>query len=482
MATAGGEWIHWLTLIGIIAIGAALIYGAWWGLFSDRARGRRRCPKCWYDLAYSPGMMCAECGFVGTHESQFRRTRRRYGVATASILACVVLAAVVNDRVGQQGFTSMLPTRMLLWLLPFSGTSASSPYGELMSRQLTAEQKAALIQRCAAGDWRCRPVSDGWIRKYGDLIASQRRGFLGDGALESPLWRVPPRLDVTTRDTWPLDTPIAVSVQLRDWWPWGMECRIRATPKVAGQAEETLTFYRTGDDRYQRPPYALYLPPLQPGVEQVTIDFEIDRRRMANARRSGRSSQAADAEWEPVAKQSITLATRAQGTLQQMAQPVNDPALLPIMTQVFQNGAVRWSTGASPVRFYINVPATHGDIFNDTAIGVKAELMCDGQVARRLHLWWLAGSDPSGKLERHYGFEVDYEDVALLKTLNADDGRWNMRVRGDAGLALRAGTAKRYWAGELVLPLRLQTTQGQPPPRGWWTGQTTDDGASAADE
>src|SRR5687767_14253572 len=114
-----GAWLPWLAIVGVLALGAALVYAAWWALFSDRARGRRRCPRCWYDLAYSPGMTCAECGYTPLSESQLHFTRRRYGVAVLAILAAVGLALLVNDRVDQRGFASMLPTQVLLWSLPF---------------------------------------------------------------------------------------------------------------------------------------------------------------------------------------------------------------------------------------------------------------------------------------------------------------------------------------------------------------------------
>jgi len=40
-----------------------------WAIFWDRARGRRRCPRCWYDMAAAVertgedgGFICPECG------------------------------------------------------------------------------------------------------------------------------------------------------------------------------------------------------------------------------------------------------------------------------------------------------------------------------------------------------------------------------------------------------------------------------------
>ncbi|MCA9278455.1 MAG: hypothetical protein H6815_07325 [Phycisphaeraceae bacterium] len=47
----------WLILVwGLVAIGTVLLA---WSLFSDRAKGRKRCRKCWYAL---DGINSAEDG------------------------------------------------------------------------------------------------------------------------------------------------------------------------------------------------------------------------------------------------------------------------------------------------------------------------------------------------------------------------------------------------------------------------------------
>jgi hypothetical protein len=482
------DWVYWLALFGVLAVNGALVYLAWWGLFSDRAKGRRRCPRCWYDLAYSPGMTCAECGFTAQREAQLYRTRRRYRVSAAAILASVLIAIALNNRITQRGVPSMLPTRLLLWMLPLSEPSnnIATIYGELLSRTATSKfsdsQWQTLIERCAQGDWWARPVSDDWIAKYGRLISNWRPTFVDDAALEAPLSGIPPRIDVTTRETWPQDLPIVLAVQVRDWWPWGMECRIRATPRYANTASgaarplQSITFYRTGDDRPPRSAYALHLPPLDQQTGQIVIDFEIDRRRMSNRNGLTRaleekpsSMRDESGEWERVAQQTISLSTRAQGALEQLIQPVDDPLMAQAMARVFANGAVKWPAGPSTVRFQIDQSATHIGAMNDTAVGVSAELLCDDMVARRLNLWWIAGLAGNAPMSRQYGFEIDYEDSELLQNVNAEDGRWRMRVRSDPRIALRAGTAPKHWSGEFTVPLKLRLNNGSAPPRAWWT-------------
>ncbi len=72
------ERLFWL-MGAVVACGGLVLTG--WALFWDRARGRRRCPKCWYDLAATPagaaGTTCPECGRTARSERELARTRRR---------------------------------------------------------------------------------------------------------------------------------------------------------------------------------------------------------------------------------------------------------------------------------------------------------------------------------------------------------------------------------------------------------------------
>jgi hypothetical protein len=45
-------WVAWV-LAGLLLVGGGWLFA--WALFWDRSRGRRRCPKCWYDLRGTQG-------------------------------------------------------------------------------------------------------------------------------------------------------------------------------------------------------------------------------------------------------------------------------------------------------------------------------------------------------------------------------------------------------------------------------------------
>ena len=85
------------------------------------------------------------------------------------------------------------------------------------------------------------------------------------------------------------------------------------------------------------------------------------------------------------------------------------------------------------------------------------------KVARRLNLWWIAGVNVVDN-QRNYGFEINYENLELLRQLEAgtieSDG-WSLRIRSDPALALRAGKAEHYWKGEFTTPINLRVSQTQ---------------------
>ncbi len=470
----------WLMMFGVLAVSGVLVYIARWALFADRANGRRRCPRCWYDLAYTTGMTCGECGFLASHESQFGKTRRRYGIAGAAIAAAVAITLYVQQTITQRGLVSLLPTQMLLWLMPLSSEPRSAIFSELNRRAsqngLSSGQWEKLIDRCVLGDWGCRPPSDEWIAKYGAFVDMYRRQ-IDRIAVQGPLRGLPPRIDAATREVWPADTPITVTLQIRDWWPDLMECRVRATPRFLSDAGEVLesgkpvVFYRGVSFYSMRQPYVLDLPALPESTRRLALDLEIDRRVFVDLTAVNQpQTPAQPADWEPVAARTITLNTQSGGPLQQVTQCVSDEAATAAVQLAFNRPAMKWNAAQSPVRFQTDPTRTAVSELNDTAVGVCVELLRDDDVARRLNIWWLGGLNVATGSNRNHGFEVVYEDQDLLRQVNVDDGRWRMRVRGNPQVALRAGNAPKHWLGEFTFPLALEPGRSaSPPPRGWWT-------------
>src|SRR5262250_1829377 len=97
----GWDLAFWITggLLGL----AGLLLTAW-SLLHDRSRGRRRCPRCWYDMSAVPGLKCPECGKAIRSERSLLRTRRHWRPMLPGILllflagASAMAPAVISGR------------------------------------------------------------------------------------------------------------------------------------------------------------------------------------------------------------------------------------------------------------------------------------------------------------------------------------------------------------------------------------------------
>lgn len=115
-AATGADWSLFDAISGgVLAFAATL---AAWGFFADRARGRLRCPQCWYDMAAvaeSGSLTCPECGRHAGTPAGLARTRRQRGlVALAAAIALVGLATPRLGRVGRGGLKTLVPTTVMI--------------------------------------------------------------------------------------------------------------------------------------------------------------------------------------------------------------------------------------------------------------------------------------------------------------------------------------------------------------------------------
>ena len=75
------------------------VWAIWWAIFADKARGRRRCPRCWHDLSRTPGLTCSECGLV-VHAGAIVVAGNQFGRQGGHRLAPRAVALMVGASVG----------------------------------------------------------------------------------------------------------------------------------------------------------------------------------------------------------------------------------------------------------------------------------------------------------------------------------------------------------------------------------------------
>ncbi len=112
------SWI-WIAFGVLIALtGAAMAMRA---VFRDRARDRRRCPRCWYEIGEVASLCCPECGRKAASEAALRRTRRRWrraALGVAIMLAGTSISAWPAVR--GEHWSEFVPMRVLYWAASMS--------------------------------------------------------------------------------------------------------------------------------------------------------------------------------------------------------------------------------------------------------------------------------------------------------------------------------------------------------------------------
>lgn len=198
--------VPWIFLAMAWALGVAGALLLAWALVGDRARGRKRCPGCWYDLsaarAVDGRVTCPECGRRIAKARALGRTRRRWRWA---MLACVVLVGAVASRSWHvarvHGWWRVAPDAVLIAFLPrteaWSNTIPFSSHGSVLSRSRTGPYKQELYTRWgpvehAEGSWRHGGLNalERWLmgRRAAAWLRSAQEGEFRYVACEMLAW------------------------------------------------------------------------------------------------------------------------------------------------------------------------------------------------------------------------------------------------------------------------------------------------------
>ena len=133
----------------VVLLGLAL---AVYALFWDRARGRSRCPKCAYSMEGLPRLICPECGTAARDEKALLRTRRRWRIALAGLLAVTFGGGTAVWPIARAKEPwSLLPHRVQGWFVVRAHWLGARQRGTLLAAfirpQLTRSEYLRVIRR-----------------------------------------------------------------------------------------------------------------------------------------------------------------------------------------------------------------------------------------------------------------------------------------------------------------------------------------------
>lgn len=148
------DWLLWIAgaLVGVAGVVTIL-----WALLADRSRGRRRCPKCWYDLGgvpggAGPGAACPECGRSVVSTRELLRTRRHWKLWSLGLaLAIAGVCASLFPYVQSGRWMTSAPTTVLILALPFCDDTKVA--NELMQRGNNSDDYVSAASRRGIWGW-----------------------------------------------------------------------------------------------------------------------------------------------------------------------------------------------------------------------------------------------------------------------------------------------------------------------------------------
>ena len=431
-------WTAWLWWIGGAVLGLLGLWLLYCSLLRDRSKGRRRCPKCWYNMSGTDSMTCSECGRTTKRDKKLYKTRRRWRWALLALL--VYLAATgsaLTPKVKRDEWWSLVSNRTLVWGLVFSGDAedwiGQEVFERIRDQRFSHDELRSFFERCAHGDWFARPISDRWKVKYGDLIERIQfmlhRFYQADpDGLKTPndaLWELPAELQLATRDPWPGGVPLFIEARMNSWWPYPRGHRIDVTPRLPDSESVRLGGTLRG----------ILLPLTEPQETTIEFDYTVSRAR----------------EWRPnpqvetVETGTKRVDVRIAGKIEDVLRPVRDTQLDEILEAELSYKLTRVDGKVRALMF--DTRAMRSLDFEGIAFGVVIEFIFDSEVVASWPFWMMGGQSGGfgGRMSQYQG------DFNRVRQTPSVDG-WTLRVRSDPQIALRVIKADRYWEGEITIP------------------------------
>ena len=447
-----------------------MLWAMWWALFADRSRGERRCPRCWHLMDAAVGLRCSECGLQVKHERALFATRRRWRLAALALAALVAGTVYLRFTIANDGWWTLLPNRALLTMLPWlpADGDAGDVRSELRSRLakgLVSERDCLrMLEMVRDGDATAPAGSDLWMRTYGGWLDALRNRWASadpDDALRLAATTLPPLMLMDLPSTWPTDQSLITINRVADWWPEGVQVRIRVAgvdglPLQPEAINDLLAYEWTRAERRGfGDGFAMDFGTLPQGPQRGTLHMHWETRDRLHGDRVMASGECA-----------VPMQIDITGPATPLAG-VDDADMQALMRQVFDSGMLRREGPAPQYAFSYRIMLTDAPELASTAFGLVVEACENGVPRRTLRVWWRGGG-----ARELAGWDPPVEDLPRLA--NADESpAWTLRIRGDQRIAQRAALpingkpATQFWSGAIEVPLKVTTIPATQPGRSW---------------
>lgn len=461
-----------------------------WALFRDRARGRLRCPKCWYDLsgasAGAGGYRCPECGRVTKREKKLKRTHRKWwGVALALVLVIGGYGVWTTPRVVARGWVGAVPTTVLIGALPWLDAQPllEPPSTEGLRTEWLFEETT---DRCKGSLWIVQDLllatvierlrsnkSDDWytrdrrkatkeyelfnvlLQRYIDGRASRYSGATTRRLIARGL--------VSTRARWSRDSGVWIQVgrdPLRLFRDCDLEIAHDEMGVVAGYDARQPVLGNASKESKGRPfagPWLVRVPSEWVRDDRLQLDVRVREFSTENPRSLLRGRRTGEiGAWTETVVLPVDLCQATDDILEPSESEVIERALSGVRFTLVclenESWWIRshnWQSLDGPVSEFGGVVGLRIVILCDeTEVGSAVALISDPG-----HTFW-GGHLHNGEMS----LPVDL-DVERYEALRSESGRLRYRIDGDPNVALLDFGATKAWVGSVTVPLSVVETE-----------------------
>lgn len=490
----GYPWTAWLWWIGGAALGLLGLWLLYWSLLHDRAKGHRRCPKCWYNMSGTDSLTCSECGRTAKREKRLYKTHRRWCWACAAVLFLLVAyGSSLTPKARRDGWVRAAPTFGLIILANWcdGGYSDETKWEHDVIQELFArliadggrQSRRGVKATLSTWQWSMfLRIADRKIPRVvdpedGRMVAEPMNlfCFLMKDALEQGTFH---RLGLD--EQFIQQFPVSIELDLQEAWPtaWPFYATYEIKPMLGGyyNYEVKPVGCTTSDgkalscqdaENYLQGHHSVSDDALQidlaglTGRQELTVEFEVFA--------DGVTSDGEDYELLPLRSAFTHFKVLVDGSPADYLVPVDSAEM-----EGFIRDCTSWAItefSEQDWRFLLTFPRRCSDDRPTWMFTPRVELVHDGNVVMSI----VAIMNYDWAMPPLF-VELFPKGGESLPPREPGESLWTLRLIGDPTRALREGRTGEFWAGRVEFSIHWQQEDGR-----WIARSTYSAGADERD-